>query len=343
MRRAFFNLESFKKSKPGIHLFQFRVFQHRLTNSLPLSLSKNQCMPFEWKGVFPALTTQFTAHDEMDMKMFGRCLQAQIDAAVHGIVLGGTLGEASTLTHGEKEVLVIFTLEKLNGKIPVILNIAESSTRDALQMVKFAMQWGVQGLMLLPPMRYKSDHRETVIYFKTIADATDLPIMIYNNPVDYKIEVTPDMFDELQVCKNITAVKESTRDVTNVTRMKNRFGDRFRILCGVDTIAMEELLLGADGWVAGLVCAFPKETMAIYNLVKAGKIEEATKIYRWFMPLLELDIHPKLVQYVKLAQQQTGLGSEYVRAPRLKLEGEERERILKIIDESISKRFIINY
>ena len=150
-----------------------------------------------------------------------------------------------------------------------------------------------------------------------------------------------DMFDELQACKNITAVKESTRDVTNVTRMRNRFGNRYNILCGVDTLAMEELLLGADGWVAGLVCAFPKETVAIYNLVKAGKIEEATKIYRWFMPLLELDIHPKLVQYIKLAATQAGIGSEYVRAPRLTLVGEEREKVLKIINDGISKRPVL--
>src|SRR4026209_931689 len=169
--------------------------------------------------------------------------------------------------------------------------------------------------MLLPPMRYKSDERETVTFFKTIATATDLPIMLYNNPVDYKIEITLDMFDELQSCKNITAVKESTRDVRNVTRMRNRFGDRYQILCGVDTIAMEELLLGADGWVAGLVCAFPKETVAIYKLIRSGRIDEATTIYRWFMPLLELDIQSKLVQYIKLAQAQTGLGTEFVRAP----------------------------
>ncbi len=192
--------------------------------------------------------------------------------------------------------------------------------------------------MLLPPMRYKSDDRETVEYFKTIANHTDLSIMIYNNPVDYKIEVTPDMFEELLVCKNITAVKESTRDVSNVTRMRNRFGDRYKILCGVDTVAMEELLLGADGWVAGLVNAFPKETVMIYELVKKAKIEEATKIYRWFMPLLELDIHPKLVQYIKFAQSQTGLGTEHVRAPRLILAGEERERILNVISNAIKKR-----
>jgi 4-hydroxy-tetrahydrodipicolinate synthase len=192
--------------------------------------------------------------------------------------------------------------------------------------------------MLLPPMQYKSDDRETVEYFKTIANSTDLPIIIYNNPVDYKIEVTGDMFEELLDCKNVTAVKESTRDVSNVTRMRNRFGDRYKILCGVDTIAMEELLLGADGWVAGLVNAFPNETVAIYDLIRSGKIEEATTIYRWFMPLLELDIHPKLVQYIKLAATQTGLGTENVRAPRLALTGHEREKILKIINDGIAAR-----
>ncbi|MBS1918899.1 MAG: dihydrodipicolinate synthase family protein [Bacteroidetes bacterium] len=295
-------------------------------------------MTFEWKGVFPALTTQFTKNDELDLPLFEKNIEAQLEAGVQGIVLGGTLGEASTLTNSEKETLVRFAIEKINGKIPVILNIAESSTKDALLQTTNAGKWGADGLMLLPPMRYKADDRETVFYFKKIAAATDLPIMIYNNPVDYKIEVTPDMFDTLQGCKNITAVKESTRDVSNVSRMKNRFGDRYKILCGVDTIAMEELLLGADGWVAGLVCAFPKETVMIYELVKAGKIEAATKIYRWFMPLLELDIHPKLVQYIKLAAAQAGLGSEFVREPRLLLEGEERKKILSIINDGIAKR-----
>ena len=300
-------------------------------------------MSFTWQGVFPALTTPFTANDKLDLPFFEKSLAAQVEAGVDGIVLGGSLGEASTLTTAEKGELVELAVRSLEGKIPVVMNIAEGSTNEALKQVLFAESWGVQGLMLLPPMRYKSDARETVTFFKTIADATDLPIMLYNNPVDYKIEITLDMFYELQSCKNITAVKESTRDVSNVTRMRNRFGDRYKILCGVDTIAMEELLLGADGWVAGLVCAFPKETVAIYKLVKAGKIEEATKIYRWFMPLLELDIHPKLVQYIKLAAAQTGLGSEYVRAPRLMLEGEEREKILKIINGGIASRPIIHY
>jgi 1-pyrroline-4-hydroxy-2-carboxylate deaminase len=294
--------------------------------------------PFEWKGVFPALLTPFTANDELDLDMFAKNLEAQLEAGVEGIVLGGTLGEASVLTVGEKEKLVKFAIEKINGRAPVVLNIAEGATSEALKQAVLAKEWGADGLMLLPPMRYKSDHRETVTYFKTIAHSTSLPIMIYNNPVDYKIEVTLDMFEELMVCENITAVKESTRDVSNVSRMINRFGRRFKILCGVDTLAMEELCLGADGWVAGLVDAFPRETVAIYKLVKAKRIDEAAAIYRWFMPLLELDIHPKLVQYIKLAATQTGIGSEWVRAPRLTIAGEEREQVLKIINKGIAVR-----
>ena len=298
-------------------------------------------MSFEWKGVFPALLTLFTKNEQLDLDMFETNLAAQKEAGVHGVIIGGSLGEASTITEKEKEELTEFSVEYLNEDIPVIMNIAESTTADAIKQATNAKKWGADGLMLLPPMRYKTDDRETIEYFKAVARSTDLPIMIYNNPHDYKIDTRPEMFDQLIDCKNITALKESSRDVTNLTRMKNRFGDRINVLCGVDTLAMEELCLGADGWVAGLVDAFPKETVAIYNLVKAGKIEEATKIYRWFMPLLELDIHAKLVQYIKLAATQTGIGSEYVRAPRLTLVGEERERILKIINDALSKRPVL--
>jgi 4-hydroxy-tetrahydrodipicolinate synthase len=295
-------------------------------------------MSIQWKGVFPALTTKFTADDQLDLSLFEKNLAEQLAAGVNGVVLGGTLGEASVLSTNEKEALVKFAIQKVAGKVPVIINIAEGSTREAIQQAKYAKEWGAQGIMMLPPMRYKTDHRETVTYFKTVAESTELPIMIYNNPVDYKIEVTLDMFAELASCTNIQAIKESTRDITNVTRLINRFGDRYKILCGVDTLAMEELVMGADGWVAGLVCAFPRETVAIYRLVKAGHVPEAQIIYRWFMPLLELDIHPKLVQYIKLAEQQAGNGSEAVRAPRLTLIGEERTRILSIIDQGIATR-----
>ncbi len=298
-------------------------------------------MSFQWQGVFPALTTKFTSDDRLDFPLFEKNLRAQLAAGVEGVILGGTLGEASVLSNAEKFDLVKFTVEKVAGKVPVVMNIAEGSTREAVKLAEEAKKCGARGLMILPPMRYKSDHRETVTYFKTVADATDLPMMIYNNPVDYKVEVTLDMFAELAEKPTIQAVKESTRDVSNVTRMINRFGQRFKILCGVDTIAMEELMLGAHGWVAGLVCAFPKETVTVYRLTKANKIDEALKIYRWFLPLLELDIHPKLVQYIKLAEQEAGIGSEHVRAPRLTLVGEERERILKIIREGLKARPVL--
>lgn len=298
-------------------------------------------MSFEWKGVFPALLTPFTRDEKLDLDMFEKNLAAQVEAGVHGIIIGGSLGEASTITEKEKEELVEFSVEYLNEDIPVIMNIAESTTADAIKQADNARKWGADGIMLLPPMRYKTDDRETITYFKAVANSTDLPVMIYNNPHDYKIDCRPEMFDELIECANISALKESSRDVTNLTRMKNRFGERIKVLCGVDTLAMEELCLGADGWVAGLVDAFPKETVAIYNLVKAEELGEAIRIYRWFMPLLELDIHSKLVQYIKLAATQTGISSEFVRAPRLTLVGDERERILKVINEAIKKRPVI--
>jgi len=298
-------------------------------------------MSLKWKGVYPALTTKFTEKDELDLPLFAKNLQTQIDAGVEGIILGGTLGEASVLTTDEKETLVKFAVEQSNNHIPVVLNIAEGSTKEAIQQAEYAQKWGAKGLMMLPPMRYKTDHRETVAFFKTVANTTSLPIMIYNNPVDYKTEVTLDMFEEILECSNVQAVKESTRDVSNVTRLKSRFGNRLKVLCGIDTIAMEEMLMGAEGWVGGLVCAFPEETVAIYRLVKAGQIEEALKIHRWFLPLLELDLHSKLVQYIKLAATQTGIGSEYVRAPRLRLTGKEREDVLAIINEAIQTKPVL--
>ena len=218
------------------------------------------------------------------------------------------------------------------------MNIAEQTTREAIRQAQLAEKSGADGLMMLPPMRYKATDRETVEYFKAIANSTSLPIMVYNNPVDYKILVSVEMFEELQACSNIEAVKESTRDLTNITRMRNHFGDRFKIMGGVDTLALESLLMGADGLVAGLVCAFPRETVAIYRLAKSGRIAEAIDIYRWFMPLSELDIDPQLVQNIKLAEVYTGIGSENVRLPRMKLSGKRREEVIKVIEDSLATR-----
>ena len=292
----------------------------------------------KWEGVMPAVTTKFTNNDELDFEMFNKNIVTQLDAGVSGIVLGGTLGEASTLTRNEKSTLIKNTVEIVENKIPVLMNIAEQSTSEAIVSVQNAEKDGASGLMILPPMRYKASDEETVAYFKSVAKSTSLPIMIYNNPIDYKIEVTLDMFDELLQCDNIQAVKESTRDISNVTRIINCFGDRLKIMTGVDTIALESLLMGAHGWVAGLVDAFPKETVAIYKLQKAGFINEALEIYRWFLPLLELDINSKLVQNIKLAEMYTGIGTENVRLPRLPLIGDERKKVIKIIESSLETR-----
>lgn len=291
-----------------------------------------------WKGIYPALLTPFKEDGAIDYDMFSKNLATQIDAGVHGLILAGSLGEASTLSTEEKFELLKFTKATVGDDYPVILNIAEQATREAIAIAKKAEELGADGLMLLPPMRYKADSRETVEFFKSVANSTSLPIMIYNNPVDYGIFVTVEMFEELALLPNIQAVKESSRDLTNITRMINRFGDRFKVLGGVDPISLESLMIGADGLVAGLVDAYPRETVAIYNYVKSGNYEEAIKIYRWFMPLLELDIHPKLVQYIKLAAVSEGISNEYVRAPRLTLVGEERERVLNVIEASKANR-----
>ena len=295
-------------------------------------------MSIQWKGVMPAVTTKFTKEDTLDLQMFQVNIEAQLKAGVSGIILGGTLGEASTLTYDEKKVLIRETVKIVKGSVPVIINIAEQTTKGAIHAAEVAEECGARGLMMLPPMRYKANDYETVTYFKEVANSTSLPIMIYNNPIDYGIEVTLDMFEELLECENIQAVKESTRDISNVTRIKARFGNRLKVLTGVDTLGLESILMGADGWVAGLVCAFPAETCAIYELAKAGRIDEALEIYRWFLPILELDINPQLVQNIKMAEVATGIGTERVRAPRLPLIGDERKRVENIISKGMATR-----
>lgn len=295
-----------------------------------------------WKGIYPAVLTPFKENGEIDFEMFAKNTEAQISAGVHGIIIAGTLGDAAVLDNDEKFELLSYAKKVVAGRIPLILNIAENTTKNAVDFAKKAKELGADGLMLLPPMRYKADDREVVEYFKAVASATDLPILIYNNPVDYATYVSLSMFDELKDSPSIQAVKESTRDLSNITRMKNKFGDRFKVLGGVDTISLETVLLGADGLVAGLVDAFPRETMAMYNHALNGEVEKAIEIYRWFMPLLELDIHPKLIQYIKLAATAEGICTPHVRAPRLPLVGEEATRINKIIADGIASRPVLN-
>ena len=291
-----------------------------------------------WTGVYPALTTNFHNDNSLDIDSFIKNLDFQIQSGIHGCVIAGSLGEASTLTLDEKNILLEAAINNFSKKLPIIMNIAEQSTSEAVKAAQNAESLGANGIMMLPPMRYFADSRETIEFYKSVCQSTSLPIMTYNNPYDYKIEITLEMFEKLLKFKNIEAVKESTRDVTNVTRLRNAFGTDLKILCGVDTLALEELVLGADGWVAGLVDAFPQETVKIYNLVKENKLEQARVIYRWFMPLLELDIHPKLVQNIKLAETVNGIGTEHVRPPRLPLIGDERLSVMNIINDAIKTR-----
>ncbi len=295
-------------------------------------------MAARWAGVFPAVTTKFREDFSLDHEAMERHFAAQIVAGVDGLIVCGSLGESSTLAPGEKLDVLRLALRVSDGRVPVLCGVAERATADACRFAEHAAALGADGFMLLPPMLYRSDRRETLTYLRTVADATDRPIMVYNNPVAYGVDVTPEMFEELADEPKFVALKESSDDVRRVTDLINLVGDRYRIFCGVDDLALEAMLLGAVGWVAGLVCAFPRETVAIYRLAQAGRLEEARALYRWFMPLLHLDVSTKLVQNIKLAEVMTGLGTERVRPPRLPLAGEERARVKAVIEDRLSKR-----
>jgi len=250
----------------------------------------------------------------------------------------GSLGEASSLSFDEKQDILKTAVEAADGRVPVMMGVAEGSTATACRAVEAGAGNGAAGFMVLPPMNYVTDPRETIAHFRAVADASPKPIMIYNNPVSYNVDTTPEMFEELADEDTFVAIKESSDDVRRVTDIINRTGDRYRIFTGVDNLAMESLLMGAVGWVAGLVCAFPKETVAIYDLLRAGRVEEARTIYRWFKPLLDLDVNTKLVQNIKLAEVAVGLGTEATRPPRLPLVGEERNRVMETIRRAIDQR-----
>jgi 4-hydroxy-tetrahydrodipicolinate synthase len=291
-----------------------------------------------WAGVFPAVTTKFTPAQELDLAAMERHFRAQIEAGVHGLVVLGSLGENGTLSADEKLDVLKTALHAASGRLPVLCSVAETTTRGACVFLEAATRAGADGFMVLPPMQYVSDRRETLQHFRTVARSSDRPIMIYTPPVAYRVDVTPEMFAELADEPKFVALKESSDDVRRITEILRHTGDRYRVFVGVDDLAMESLLMGAIGWVAGLVCAFPRETVALYKLVLSGDLDRARELYRWFSPLLKLDTHIKFVQYIKLAEAMTGLGSEHVRAPRLPLEGEERERIAGVIRSAIEGR-----
>jgi dihydrodipicolinate synthase/N-acetylneuraminate lyase len=291
-----------------------------------------------WHGVFPAATTQFHEDQSLNIQATLDHLEAMIKAGVHGLIMLGTVGENCSLEAAEKRDVLRAVVEHVGGRIPVLAGVAEYTTRLACRFAADAEQLGVDGLMVLPGMVYKADARENLAHFRAVAAASQLPIMIYNNPVSYRVDILPAEFAELADEPKFVAIKESSEDCRRITDIKNACGDRFILFCGVDDLVLESVMLGAVGWISGLVNAFPAENRWLWDLLMSGQYDEALDVYRWYTPLLHLDTHPKLVQYIKLAAQECGFGSEMVRAPRLPLEGEERERVLGIIRHGIRTR-----
>ncbi|PDT55240.1 MULTISPECIES: dihydrodipicolinate synthase family protein [Sinorhizobium] len=290
-----------------------------------------------WRGVFPAVTTKFTTEGGLDKAEMERCFALQFSAGVDGMIVCGSLGENMTLEPEEKIEILKIAKSVAGGK-PVLMTICESATRRGEAAARAAAKAGADGFMVLPGVPYKSAPAETLAHIQAVAAAGGLPIMVYNNPVAYGVDVTLSMFDELARNELVVAMKESTDDIRRVTDVLTRFGERFDCFTGVDNLALESLLMGAHGWVAGLVVAFPKETVAIWKLVQAGRLEEARAIYRWFRPLLDLDVSTNLVQNIKLAEVFAIDSNDRVRAPRLPLAGAERRRVEGIIEAALAKR-----
>jgi 1-pyrroline-4-hydroxy-2-carboxylate deaminase len=295
-------------------------------------------MTVDWRGVFPAVTTQFRSDLGLDLEATARHLELLIDSGVSGMVMLGSLGENVTLSLEEKRAVIQTALETSNGRVPVISGVAELNTANAVNCVRELENLGAQGAMLMPAMAFRPDREETLAHYRTVARSTALPIIVYNNPLSYHADVTPDMFVELAEEANLVAIKESSGDVRRLTDLINTVQDRYILFAGVDDLALESILLGATGWIAGIGLAFPAENQRLWDLATAGKWEEARQLYRWYTPLLHLDVGPKFVQNIKLAIQEVGLGSEYVRLPRLPLSGPERDRVLAIIRHGLENR-----
>ncbi|MDY3560478.1 dihydrodipicolinate synthase family protein [Gemmata sp. JC673] len=295
-------------------------------------------MKVNWQGVFPALCTQFHSDQSLNVPGTLKHLDAMLDAGVHGVVMMGSVGENTTLDLAEKKELLKAAVEHVGKRVPVLTGVAEYTTAGACRWASEAAKLGADGLMVLPPMVYKSDDRETIAHFRTVAGASDLPIMVYNNPPAYKVDITPAMFVELADEPKFACIKESSDNPRRITDIINLTEDRYVIFAGVDDLVVECMILGAVGWVSGLVNAFPAENRLLWDLAQAGKWKEALDVYRWYTPLLHLDTHVKLVQYIKLAAAECGYGTELCRSPRLPLVGAEREHVLKLIRTAIATR-----
>ena len=291
-----------------------------------------------WTGVFPAVVTQMHQDQSLDLDASAKHFEALIDSGVAGLIVCGSLGENQCLQPDEKRAVLKCAIDTARGRIPVLSGVAEMSTRAAIDYMQDGEKLGAAGFMIMPPMVYKSDARETEHWFRTLAKATPLPWMLYNNPVGYHTDVTPEQFVQIADIPNLIAIKESSANTRRITELRNLVGNRYQIFTGVDDLFLESAILGIDGWVAGSGIAFPKENQKLWDLSRAGKWDEARELYRWTQPLMKLDTHIHFVQYIKLLCQETGLGKEWVREPRLTIAGAEREQVLKIIRDALARR-----
>lgn len=292
----------------------------------------------KWTGVFPAVTTQMQHDQSLDLPATARHLETLIDSGVAGLIVCGSLGENQCLQPEEKRAVLKCAIDTARGRVPVLSGVAEMSTRAAITYLQEGEKLGASGFMIMPPMVYKSDARETEHWFRTLANATPLPWMLYNNPVGYHTDVTPEMFVQLADIENLIAIKESSANTRRITELRNKVGDRYQLFTGVDDLFLESAILGIDGWVAGSGIAFPQENQKLWELTREQKWEEARTLYQWTQPLMKLDTHIHFVQYIKLLCQETGLGAEWVREPRLPIMGTEREQVLKIIRDALARR-----
>jgi len=291
-----------------------------------------------WRGVFPAATTQFHDDERLDLAASQRHWLALVDSGIQGLIVLGTVGENCSHEYAEKLDVLRAAVECVGGRVPVLTGVAEGTTKLACRFAEDAQRLGLDGLMVLPAMVYKSDQRETLAHFRAVARASSLPIMVYNNPPSYGVDLTPAMFADLADQPTLVAIKESSDNPRRITDILNACGDRYALFCGVDDLVLEAFAVGAVGWVSGLVNAFPAENRALWDLLRAGRWDQARALYRWYTPLLHLDTHIKLVQYIKLCMAEVGLGSETTRAPRLRLEGAERDEILSLIRHTLATR-----
>ena len=291
-----------------------------------------------WQGVFPAVTTQFRPDMSVDLEATGRTIAGLLRDGVSGLIMCGTVGENTALSRSEKVALLEVARDVVKGRVPILSGVAEYNYMLGAEYAREAERVGIDGLMVMPAMVYAAKPRETIEHFRRIGAASDLPIMIYNNPPAYRTDVTPEMLIALQDVETIVAFKESSGDTRRLIDVRNATGDRFIPFCGLDDVVVECLVIGAVGWVSGLSNVFPQEGETLFRLVRAGRMEEAMKIYDWFMPLLHLDARHDLVQAIKLCEKIMGRGTDLTRPPRLALDAAETASIRAIMDKALATR-----